>query len=457
MIKFIKYILLYLTMIIISKEGYEVEVTDLPDRGYLYIMDPNDNTGLPKDVLDIIFKGLVIRDTDKLIEYIPILESMCLKEPVLRCYYTLFELLEELPEDIIKNMSAHFFSKKLMRAKLQTIRQFAVYYKLSTQTLLLDACRCGNMNLVMYINHERNITLKYYALEAMINGHLLIAHYILRNFLDVPLKPYKEGMIRHISDDHVNMFLCNYKGDMKSLLFLTRYHVDGNMRYNILFTAIKYGHIDILKNIEDSDYKHYYRLVFSAALFGKLDITNFLYEQICNHNEYEHINKDNLMNSIKVTSIIGGNKHYEYTEELLSGDAFKMYILNVVVKKVHGLLLSEQVKAYDLFLYFLQVNDTINAEEVYEKHFNDEELVIKDITGINLATCKYIYKKGFTIQYYKGNDMEVIKYLIKKGFSANNIDPHYLNYKLVKYLYREHNITLDTDYFKFISERLDYF
>lgn len=426
-------------MLLISKEGLLFEVEELPKVGCLSLINTKYNTGFEYDLLDTIFNNNIPRDVDKLVEYIPIIESLCLEDLAIRCYNVLFTLDNET--HLIDGVKYVYATPSLYMTL--PIR----YIKCNDHNkLLIHACIYNRIDIVESVAHLVVDKKKDFIEYAILNDNVNIAKLLHNMGYPIPddiqltyngnntdtylwlLETLDISAVltnKIIKKDLVDVFKLKYNRSNSPLY----YYIDIVMFNNHIGPNIMRYILDNINidNVDNTLIKH---IITYYLFLGKKDILNILDENTKDMS-IETIKKLTHLNSIALISYVANNYSIEFLDEVLahfnmSISSYPNFIHNTYKCGKKELIERCDKNSYTdgMFLYMCSKNYIDTARYMYSVKPSLKEYSGTKLNKSNVDTLRFVIEElgiKFKLDCYKVHDIECAKYLLSRGYNKEEL------------------------------------
>jgi ankyrin repeat protein len=196
------------TIDIISNSGKVSTInSDNPilNSGYFGLINKSSHSDLDFELLELIFSDNYDVSVDKLIEYIPILSSLCLDDKARQSYLKLFSMINEnnheLINELMDDMINYFNVEEIDKMPDLVASKFVIKIinDADINKIFIDAARIGYIKTIKKIiskNADIHVADDYAIRLASENGHLEIVKFLFEKGANIHsatknfIKPY---------------------------------------------------------------------------------------------------------------------------------------------------------------------------------------------------------------------------------------------------------------------------
>jgi ankyrin repeat protein len=271
------------TIDIISSNGKVLTInTDNPilNSGYFGLINKSSSIDLDFGLLELIFSDNYDVSLNKLIQYIPILSSLCFSDKVKQSYLKLFSMINEnnheLIDELMDDMINYFNVEEIDKMPDLVTSKFALKMinDADINEIFINAVRIGYIKTIKtLVDQHANICFNNSKaiISASSNGHLDVVKFLFDNGADI-----------HVDEDYA-IELASKNGHLDVVKFLfdngadIHVHRDYAVRY-----ASENGHLEIVKFLFDNGTKIHADDNFTitrTSANGHLDVVKFLFDK----------------------------------------------------------------------------------------------------------------------------------------------------------------------------------
>jgi ankyrin repeat protein len=272
------------TIDIISSNGKVLTInSDNPilSSGYFGLINKSNYSDLDSELLELIFSDNCEISLDKLIEYIPILSSLCLNDNAKQSYLKLFGMINEnnheLINELIDDMINYFNVEEINKMPDLVASKFVLKMinDANINKIFVDAVKIGYIKTINTLVNEHaniyfndNIAIAW----ASQNGHLDVVKYLLDVGADIHANN-DCAIIRASENGHLDIvkYLLDVGADI---------HANNDCA---IIRASENGHLDIVKFLFDNGadiHAHNNYAIRLASANGHLEIVKFLFDMV---------------------------------------------------------------------------------------------------------------------------------------------------------------------------------